>query len=188
MKLAKAPNWGLLLYIVLWYKLTMDSLFAKLIVSVSFLLGIATGSLYIHADLDEINLDFRDGDVSPVIYEVNVENIGPERVRFDILSDTPWIFVYKEYEPVRTSIQVPPGNVVKFIIETHPEQAADGVHEKTVTIRAANPSDSSVYEEKEIPIVIGKNVSTASPSAEFDLEKSERIFHKLLIFFKNLIS
>jgi hypothetical protein len=166
----------------------MDSLFAKLIVSVSLLLGIATGALYIQADLDEINLDFKDGDSYPVIYEVNVENIGAERARFDILTDTPWIFVYKEYEPVRTSIQVPPGNVVMFIIEVHSEQAADGIHEKMVTIRAANPSDSSVYEEKEIPIVISKNIVISSPSAEFDLEESEGVFQKLLNFFKNLFS
>jgi hypothetical protein len=136
----------------------MDSLFAKLIVALSFLLGIASGSLYVHTDTTELSLEYKDGGSYPIIQTLNVENIGPERARFTISSDTPWIFVYKEYETSRTSVEMSPGNIVNFIIEIHPEQAGDGSHSKEVKITAAHPISSEEYEVKAIAINIDKNV------------------------------
>ena len=165
----------------------MGSLFAKLIVSVSLLLGIAAGNLYIDSSISSINLAYSDGDKYPVIYNLDIENIGPERARFDIESDTPWIFVYKDYELTRRSIQVSPGDTVRFIVEIHPEQAGDGIHNKEVIFRVFNPLDSSLYEERGIPVVINKNVIISSPSAEVNLEETEGIFQKLRGLLRNLI-
>jgi len=136
----------------------MDSLFAKFIIFVSMLLGIATGALYIQTDISEINLDFKTGDNYPAKYTYSVKNIGPERARFNISSDTPWIFVYKRYEPVRTIVELLPNETVHFEIEVRTEQAPDGVYNKTVIVNAANPLSSEFYETVELDINIRKNV------------------------------
>ncbi len=130
------------------------------------LLGIATSSLYIGTDISEINLDFKTGDTYPIKYEYRVTNIGPERARFDISSDTPWIFVYKKYEPGRIVLEMLPNETVKWIIEVHAEQAPDGIHEKTVTIKAANPLSSENYETVELDVNINKNVDEAMVTPE----------------------
>ncbi len=151
----------------------MDSLFAKLIVFVSLLLGIAMGNLYIGSSISSISLDYNEGDEYPVIYELDIENIGPERAKFDISSDTPWIFVYKEYEPVRTAVDMSPGNIVKFIVEIHPEQASDGVHEKSVTINARHPRvTTELYETRIFEVNINKNVAATTVSPEPTKEPS----------------
>jgi hypothetical protein len=136
------------------------------------LLGIATSSLYIGTDISEINLDFKTGDTYPIKYEYRVTNIGSERARFDISSDTPWIFVYKEYEPALIVVELLPGEMVIFIIEVRAEQAPDGVHGKTVTVKAANPLSSENYETVELGINIRKNVDEARVTPELTEEPS----------------
>lgn len=145
----------------------MDSLFAKLIVFISLLLGFVTGSLYIDSSISSISLDYNEGDEYPVLYNLDIENIGPERAKFDISSDVSWIFVYKDYEPVRKSIDMSPGNVVRFIVEIHPEQAPDGVHEKSVTVIARHPLvTTELYETRVFEVNINKNVVAATVSPE----------------------
>ena len=143
----------------------MDSLFAKLLVFLSLLLGIATGNLYIDSSVSSISLDYNEGDEYPVMYNLDIKNVGPGETRFDIESNTPWIFVYKDYEPARRSVRVPPGNTFSFTVEIHPEQALDGMHEKSVTVNARNPRTSELYETRIFEVNINKNVVaiTASP-------------------------
>ena len=148
------------------YLNNMNSLFAKFIVFFSMLLGIATSSLYIGTDISEINLDFKTGDNYPIKYEYHVKNIGPEKARFDISSDAPWIFVYKKYEPVRIAVEMLPNEMVDFVIEVHAEQAPDGVHNKTVTVKATNPLSSENYETIELNININKNIDKTGTSLE----------------------
>lgn len=144
----------------------MDSLFAKLIVFLSFILGVVTSGSYIDSSISSISLDFNSGDEYPVIYDLYIEHTGREVARFNIESDTPWIFVYKEQEPARKTVEMATGNIVVFKIEVHPEQAIDGSHEKKVTVTAANPATSEEYQTKIITINVNKNVPEATPTLE----------------------
>jgi len=134
------------------------------------LLGLAVGTLYIGTDMTEMNIDFKTGDEYPIKFEYHVQNIGPERARFDISSDTPWIFVYKKYESPKIAVEMLPNETVKWIIEIRAEQAPDGVHKKTVTINAANPLSSENYETVELDININKNVDEPAESPEMTEE------------------
>ncbi len=141
------------------------NLFAEISVLFSFILGFVNGFNYIQVGPNSLSFDFKTGDNYPVVYHLNVKNIGPERARFDISSDTPWIFTYREGQPSAMSVDTTPGVAFNFVLEIRAEQAKDGVNESQVLINAVSLRDSSVVETKKISIVLNKNVTPSSVSS-----------------------
>lgn len=145
----------------------MNSIFAKIALMFGLILGVAAGPNYIQIfGSDHLNFNFKTGDNFPIIYVLNVTNIGYERSRFDISSNVPWIFVYKENQPSAKSVEMSSGQNVNFVLEIRAEQAADGGNSAVVSVQAVNLSDFSVLERKDINIVLNKNIVVAvSPQA-----------------------
>ena len=69
------------------------------------------------------------------------------------------MFVFRESQPNAISVEMGSGNFVNFIIEVHPNQAAeDGKHEVMVKLEAIHPTDGTIYDTKDINITVNKNV------------------------------
>lgn len=153
----------------------MDSFLAKILISLASILGVFVSGSYIQSGADNLSLDFKTGEQFPIFYSLNVRNIGPQGARFDISSDSPWLFVYREGQPGTNSLTLSDSAVVNFILEIHPERLADGIYESEVLIKAINLQNYEVLDSKTIGIVLNKNVvptptlPTSSPTPEVEI-------------------
>lgn len=135
-------------------------LLSLLFYSVSSVLAVS----YIELDAYSLDLNFKSGDSYPIIRLVNARNISQERVRFDISSNAPWIFVYREGQPGNISLEVPPGANLNFVLEIHAEQAPDGRNTAQALIKAVSLAGYSTLETAEVNVNLNKNFVPTSPT------------------------
>ncbi len=120
---------------------------------------------YVQLGTSSIIYDFKTGvSAYPIYYYLSTKNIGPQKARFDIISDSPWIFVYREGEPGATSFQLYHESTINFVMEIRAEQPKDGVNRALVTVNAVSNQDYTVIDTKKVEVILNKNISSPSPS------------------------
>lgn len=144
----------------------MDFLFLKKISLLSLLLSFAFGAVYIQVSDTDLSFDYKDGDIVPIFYYLNIKNIGPQPARFDVSSSVPWIFVYREGLPGQTSLTLSETDALNFVLEIHPEKAENGSNLGKIIINAVNLNDLTVMETKEVNVVLNKNIQITTVSPE----------------------
>lgn len=142
----------------------MDSIFTKLILSVASILGLVSAPAYIQLSATSIVFDYKTGESMPLYY-LNVKNIGPQRERFDVSVNVPWIFFSREGFDSVTSLYLERESAVNFVLDIRPEMVADGSHSGEITVQAADVYDYSVIDTKTVKVTLNKNfVPTPIPS------------------------
>lgn len=154
----------------------MDSLFAKIIFLSSFLLASITGPSYIKIDQNDLSFNFKTGEVFPIYYYLNTQNIGPKKARFEISSDSDWISGFREGTSF-TFVELPPQAYINFVLEIHPERLADGVNKAKVFIKVLDidslVSQELVLDETKVSVTLNKNFTpTPKVSPEISPEIS----------------
>ncbi len=125
----------------------------------------AANPTYIQLGTNWVSYDFTTGvSTYPINYNLYTKNIGPQPARFDISSDTSWVFVYREGQTGNTSVQVANESALNFVIEIRAEQAKDGISQALVAVNAVNLQDSTVMDTQTVTVTLSKNVSSPSPS------------------------
>ncbi len=145
----------------------MDSLFAKVIFLFSFLLASIISPDYIKVDQNDLIFNFKTGEIYPIYYYLNVQNIGPEKERFEISSNQSWVSVYREGTD-STFVELPSQAYINFVLGIRPERLADGVNKAKINLRVLDidslVSQELVLDQAEVSIVLNKNiVPTESP-------------------------
>lgn len=144
----------------------MDSLFAKVIFLFSFLLASITGPSYIKIAQDSLIFNFKTGEVFPIYYYLNIQNIGPQKARFEVSSDVQWISVYREGSDF-AFVELPPQLAINFILEIRPERLPDGVNKAKVFIKVLDinlsVSQELVLDQVEVSITLNRNLVLATP-------------------------
>ncbi len=139
----------------------MDSIFAKLILLFASILGVFSGANYIQIGTDSLTFDFKTGENHPIYYLLNVQNIGPEKERFEISSNQSWVSVYREGTDY-TFVELPSQAYVNFVLTIRPERLPDGISEAKVFIKVLDidslVSQEMVLDETEVSIVLNKNI------------------------------
>ncbi|MEK7659547.1 MAG: hypothetical protein AAB338_02775 [Patescibacteria group bacterium] len=148
----------------------MDSLFAKTIFLFSFLLASITGPGYIKIDQHDLSFNFKTGEIFPIYYYLNTQNIGPKKARLEISSDVSWLRVYRESTDYSFVEELSPQAAINFILEIHPERLPDGVNKAEALIKAIDiPSlayGEVTLDEKKISVALNKNFAlTLSPTS-----------------------
>lgn len=138
----------------------MTGIFSKILLPFSLILSFIGGPSYIQLNTPQVILNFKTGDTAPIFYYLNVKNIGSQKARFEISSDSPdWIFNYREGLPAKTSAEIYQGAAINFVLEIHPEKLSDGKHNAQVVIKAVatDPNSSNVYETQSVNLTLNKN-------------------------------
>lgn len=139
----------------------MDSIFTKLILFFASILTVLSGPNYIRLGADSLTFDFKTGENYPIYYFLNVQNIGPEKERFETSSDQPWISVYREGTDF-SFVELPSQAYINFVLEIHPERLADGVNKVEIKLRVLDidslASQEVVLDEAEVSITLSKNI------------------------------
>jgi len=153
----------------------MDSLFAKVIFLFSFLLASIISPGYIKIIQDELNFNFKTGEIYPIYYYLNVQNIGSKKARFEISFDSDWISGYREGTNY-TFVELPPQAYIDFILEIHPERLPDGINKAKVLMKVLDidslVSQELILDETEVSITLNKNFT---PPPEVSPEASPEI-------------
>lgn len=140
----------------------MDSIFAKFILFFASILTVLSGPNYIQLGADNLTFDFKTGENYPIYYFLNVQNVGPEKERFEIYSDQPWVSARREGTDY-TFVELPPQAYINFVLEIHPERLADGVNQAKVNLKVLDidslASQEVVLDKAEISIILNKNIS-----------------------------
>ncbi|MBI4119845.1 MAG: hypothetical protein HY454_00045 [Parcubacteria group bacterium] len=142
----------------------MNSIFAKLVLSFALILGLVSAPTYIQLNTASIVFNYKTGENRPLYY-LNVKNIGPQKERFDVLANVPWIFISREGYDSVTSLHIEREGAVNFTLDIRPEIVADGSHSGQVTVQAVDVYDYSIIEIKTVEVTFNKNfVPTTLPS------------------------
>ncbi len=146
----------------------MDSILAKFILTIASIFAVLTGSNYIKVAENDLVFNFKTGGNFPIYYFLNVENVGPQKVRFDVSSNANWVFVYREGQSQPTdfvSLELPQNAPINFVLEIHPERLEDKTHNAEISIKAIQLQDYSVLDTKKISITLNKNIQiTPTPT------------------------
>ncbi|TSC90610.1 MAG: hypothetical protein G01um10142_357 [Parcubacteria group bacterium Gr01-1014_2] len=147
----------------------MDSLFTKAVFLFSFLLASIISPGYIKVAKNELDFNFKTGEVFPIYYYLNVQNIGPQKARFEISSDASWLRFYREGTDF-TFVELPLQAYINFVLEIRPERLPDGVNKAKVLMKVLDidslVSQEVVLDEAEISLTLNKNfVPTPSSTA-----------------------
>lgn len=150
--------------------MTETLIFFKKIILFGSILNVLSGPNFIQIGVESLSYDFKTGDIAPIYYNLNTENIGPKKVRFDFISNAGWIFVYPEGKQELTSkaiIQLSSFSGATIVLEIHPENLQDGQHSAAVTVNAVDINDLTILDTKEVKVAVNKNVivSPKTPSA-----------------------
>lgn len=141
----------------------MDSIFAKLIFFLASILGLVSVPAYIQLSTTNIVFNYKTGENRPLYY-LNVKNIGPQKERFDVSSNVPWIFFSREGYDSVTSLHLERESAVNFVLDIRPEMVPDGSHSGQIKVEAADVYDYSVIDTKTVKVTLNKNfVPTAVP-------------------------
>lgn len=128
------------------------------------LLGIAGD--YVLVETNNPTFNFRTGDNEPIVYYLNVKNIGSLKARFDVTSNASWISIFREGQRGVNSLEIPPEYAVNFVLEINANQVTDGVHAAEVLVNAINLDDYSVLDFEKVNIILNKNLApTSVPSS-----------------------
>lgn len=144
----------------------MDSLFAKIIFLFSFILASITGPGYVKISQDNLVFNFKTGEVFPIYYNLNTQNIGLQKARFEISSDQSWVSGYREGTDF-VFVELSPQAYINFVLEIRPERLPDGVNKAKVFIKVLD-IDSLVRQElildqAEVLITLNKNLVSTTP-------------------------
>lgn len=152
------------------YAINMDSIFAKIILFFASILTVISGPSYIKLGVDSLTFDFKTGEIYPIYYFLNVQNVGPKKERFEIYSDQSWVSARREGTDFNF-VELPSRAYVNFVLEIRPERLADGVNKAKVNLRVLDieslASQEVVLDEAEVPITLNKNIvltQTVEPS------------------------
>lgn len=142
----------------------MSSIFAKLSLFFASILGLVSAPAYIQLNTDKIVFNYKTGESRPLYY-LNVKNIGPQKERFDVSVNVPWIFFSREGYDSVTSLNLEKESAVNFVLDIRPEMVVDGSHSSQITVQAADVYDYSVIETKTVKVTLNKNfVPIPTPS------------------------
>ena len=139
------------------------SFFAKLTLSFASILGLVSAPAYIQLNTASIVFDYKTGENRPLYY-LNVKNIGPQKERFDVSANVPWIFISREGYDSVASLYLEKESAVNFTLDVRPEMVTDGSHSGQVTVQAVDVYDYSVIETKTVEVTFNKNF-VPTPSA-----------------------
>ena len=139
----------------------MDSLFAKVIFFSSFLLALISGPAYIKIDRNDLSFNFQTGEIFPIYYYLNTQNIGSKKARFEISFDSDWISGYREGTNY-TFVELPPQAYINFVLEIRPERLPDGINKAKVFIKVLDidslVSQEIVLDKIEVSVTLKKNI------------------------------
>ena len=146
----------------------IDSIFAKAILSLASILSIVAGPNYIKIGPNNLTFDFKTGENYPIYYFLNVQNVGPEKERFEISSDVAWVSVYREGTGF-IFVELSPQAYINFVVEIHPERLPDGINKAEINLRVLDidslVSQEVVLDQAEVFVIVNKNfVPTPSPT------------------------
>ncbi len=156
----------------------MNPIFSKVILFFASILSIGLGPSYIKLGTDSLTFDFKTGEIFPIYYYLNAQNIGLKKARFEISSDASWLRVYREGTDF-TFLELAPQAAIDFILEIHPERLPDGTSKAKVFIKVLDidslVSQELVLDETEVSINLNKNfmpTSKVSPEASPEISPS----------------
>lgn len=139
----------------------MDSLFAKIIFLSSLLLASITSPGYIKVAQDNLIFNFKTGEIFPIYYYLNTQNIGSKKARFEISSDQSWVSGYREGTDF-VFVELSPQAYINFVLEIHPERLPDGVNKAGVFIKVLDidlmVSQELVLDKTEVSVTLNKNI------------------------------
>ena len=139
----------------------MDSILSKVILFLASILSIGLGASYIKIGVDNLTFDFKTGEIYPIYYFLNIQNIGPEKERFEISSDSAWVSGSREGTDY-TFVELPSQAYVNFVLTIRPERLPDGVNEAKINLRVLDidslVSQEVILDETEVSIVLNKNI------------------------------
>ena len=149
----------------------MDSILSKAILLFASILTVFSGSNYIQLGIDSLTFDFKTGEIYPIYYYLNLQNVGPKTARFEISSDSNWVSAYREGTDY-TFVELPSQAYVNFVLTIRPERLPDGVNEAKINLRVLDidslVSQEVILDETEVSIVLNKNIiptPTSIPTA-----------------------
>lgn len=142
----------------------MDSLFAKAVFLFSFLLASIASPGYIKIAENELDFNFKTGEIYPIYYYLNTQNIGSKKARFEIFSDQSWVSGYREGTNF-VFVELPPQAYINFVLEIRPERLPDGINKAKVFVKVLDidslVSQEVVLDEAEVLITLNKNFAPA---------------------------
>lgn len=144
----------------------MEPIWSKVWLLLGSMLSLLVGQSYVQLDVNDLNFNFKDGDPSPIIYYLNVKNIGIEQARFDISAETDWFDVYRENQPTDRSVTIPQENGIKFTVEIPAHRLPDGENKARITVKAVSLRDFTTIESRIINLTVNKNIKPATPTPE----------------------
>lgn len=133
---------------------------------VALVIAALASASYVGISATAIDID-GEGITYSLYRTLTVTNRGPERARFTVAGNTPWMSVGREYQPVATSIQIAPGESVNFIIEVHPRLVPDQGASNVITVTAADPRDGTALDASTVGVRVIKKrqpVASVTPS------------------------
>ncbi len=149
----------------------MNPIFSKVILFFASILSIGLGPSYIKLGTDSLTFDFKTGQIFPIYYYLNTQNIGSKKARFEISSDASWLRVYREGTDF-TFVELPPQAYINFVLEIKPERLPDGINKAKVLMKVLDidslVSQELILDETEVSIALNKNftpTSKVSPEA-----------------------
>lgn len=138
------------------YNAMMDSIFAKLTLFFASILGLVSTPAYIQLNTASIVFTYKTGESRPLYY-LNVKNIGPQKERFDVSANVPWVFISREGYDSATSLNLEREGAVNFALDIRPEMVVDGSHSGEIIVKAVDVYDYSVLETKTVEVTLNKN-------------------------------
>lgn len=145
----------------------MSSFFAKITPLFALVFISITIPNYIQVASDSLTFDYKTGEVSPIIYYLNVKNIGPQKAKFIVSNNAQWLFIAREGTDFVKSVDIGAGVSVNFVLTIQAGGIADGVHKAEVSVEAVSADGySAPYDSKKTTVTVNKNVvPTLTPEA-----------------------
>jgi len=143
----------------------MGVFFGKLAFVAAYLLSALSGFDYISIPTHDLSFDYKTGEGAPIVYYLNLKNIGPQKARFDLSSSDSWLRVYREGNDIEQSLEIEMQAAIRLVVEVDPRRLQDGIHHSKITIIAAKPFYSEVYDTETVDVEVRKDyVPTPTPS------------------------
>jgi len=131
------------------------------------LFAVVSGPSYIELGDSNLVFNYKTGEQKPLYYFLSTKNVGPQKAKFIISSDSEWAFVYREgYSQSTNSVSLNSGGAVNFVLEIQPESLSDGKHEAVVTVEAIDIdiNKTTVFDTQTVNVTLNKNYVEPSPT------------------------
>ena len=140
----------------------MNAFLAKLSFAVSYILASLMGFDYIGLPTTDLTFNYQTNQSPAIVYNLTLKNVGPQRAKFEISSDSLWLKASREgYDPNHKP-EVEANGAINIFIEIDPRQLSDGTHKAKIKIVATKPlyTDSEIDDTEFVTVIVNKNLKS----------------------------